>query len=55
MFSKSTILTTRLSSMAIAFTMTLAMLMSINMLATGEAHADSLASTVPVAAECVQV
>lgn len=55
MFNKSTIRATRLSSMAMAFMVTLAMLMSINMLATGEAHADQLAATPRVAAECVQV
>lgn len=55
MFNTTTILTTRLASFAIAFTMTLAMLMSINMLATGDAHAEALATTDPVVAESVQV
>lgn len=55
MFSKSTLVTTRLSSFVIACTMTLAMLLSIDLLATGEAHAEQLASTPGAAAECVQV
>lgn len=55
MFNKSTVLMTRLSSLAIAFTMTLAMLLSINLLATGEAHADPLATAPAADAECVQV
>jgi hypothetical protein len=55
MFNTTTVLTTRLASFAIALTMTLAMLMSINSLATSDAHADALATTPAVATQSVQV
>jgi hypothetical protein len=54
MFNQQTIRTTRLASFAIACTMTLAMLLSINVLATGDAHAHQLASA-QTGAECAQV
>lgn len=56
MFSKHTIIVTRLASFGIAVTMTLAMLLSINVLATGEAHAQQLSHAQPsVSVEYLQV
>ena len=54
MFSKHAMVATRIASLTIAMTMTLAMLLSINVLATGEAHAHQLSQAHPsTTAECV--
>lgn len=56
MFSKRNTLVTRLASMTIAATMTLAMMLSINLLATGEVHAGQLARSTPsVQVDCIPV
>lgn len=55
MFDKQTFITTRLTSFAIAFTLTAAMLLSINILAVGDAHAQQLAAAVSAAPDCVHI
>lgn len=54
MFNKQAIFQTRIASLAIAVSMTLAMLMSINMLATSDARAEQLAAHGDIVA-CMQV
>jgi hypothetical protein len=55
MFSTQTIVATRLASFTIALTMTLAMLLSIDMLATGDTQSQQLLQAQPSApAQSVQ-
>lgn len=54
MFNKQAVRQTRIASFAIAVSMTLAMLLSINLLATSDAHAEQLAEHVDGSA-CIQV